>query len=133
MASPNNLASNGKELMKELFDVQFSSIVTTRMLPVIYGLALVLAGVQAVYSVIWAFEQNMWMGFLWLVVIAPAVFLAVVTAVRVVLELVLAIFRLLVMMESLSGKMDTMAGQIDVIQDDLPRIQFWKPRRKADS
>lgn len=132
MLNSDELLTNGKQLLGQLLDVQFTTVVTTRMLPVIYAVALVLAAMQSVYAVIWGFDHGLWMGILWLVVGAPALFIAIIMTVRVVLEVVLTIFRIAVMMETLAGQVDTMTGKIDVIQDDLPRIQFWKPRRKSE-
>lgn len=132
MSKFGNIKSDGSTLLVNLFDIQLRTVVTTRMLPAIYLLALILAGLMALYSVVWAFDKGWITGVFWLLIGGPALFIALITSVRVLLEFVLTVFRIAVMMESLGGQVDSMAGQIDELSEDLPRIQFWKPRRTKD-
>jgi hypothetical protein len=122
---------DGQSLLSGLFDLQFQTIVTTQMLPAIYGLAIALAGVASLYFVFWGFGHSWWMGTAWLLLFGPALFLAVIIAIRVTLEFVLTVFRIALFLETLGTQIDSIAAQTEEISDDLPRIQFWRSRRKA--
>ncbi len=123
------------EVLVGLADVQMRSIVTTRLAPAIYMLCV--AGVAAinVYLAALVFGYSLVLGLIWLLLIMPVLFISGVVVVRVALEVILSIFRIVVYMESLMDHVATLKGQTETIMDrteiiDLPRIQFWKPRRR---
>ena len=123
------------EVLVGLADVQMRSIVTTRLAPAIYMLCM--AGVAAinVYLAALVFGYSTVLGLIWLFLIMPVLFVSGVVVVRVALEVILSIFRIVVYMESLMDHVVTLKGQTETIMDrteiiDLPRIQFWKPRRR---
>ena len=73
------------------------------------------------------------LGLVWTFLIMPVLLISGVV-VRVALAMILSIFRIVVYVESLMDHVVTLKGQTDTIMDrteiiDLPRIQFWKPRR----
>jgi len=122
------------EVLVGLADVQMRSIVTTRLAPAIYMLCI--AGVAAInlYLAALVFGYSTMLGFVWTFLIMPVLFISGVVVVRVALEVILSIFRIVVYMESLMDHVVTLKGQTETIMDrteiiDLPRIQFWKPRR----
>ena len=78
-----------------LFDVSFKSLVTTRVIKVLYILSMILIGLSALFFVGAAFANNVAFGVVTLLVIAPLVSLLYLTYVRVLLELVIAIFRIM--------------------------------------
>lgn len=104
---------------RQLFDLQMRTVLTTRMLPVIYGLGIGFSACLAVYLTVMAFAERWYAGVFWLVLAGPLTFLVAVTALRVVLEFVLSVFRVAVHVEAV-------VAQTREIADDLPRIQFWK-------
>lgn len=123
------------EVLVGLADLQMRSIVTTRLAPAIYMLCV--AGVAAinVYLAALVFGYSLVLGLIWLLLIMPVLFISGVVVVRVALEVILSIFRIVVYMESLMDHVATLKGQTETIMDrteiiDLPRIQFWKPRRR---
>jgi len=129
-----DLVESCRQLVMGLFDLQFETIITTQMLPVIYGLALSLAGFASLYTVVWAFGQEWWLGLIWLLMAGPALFVALAITIRVVLEFVLTVFKLGVYVELLGNQVDSIAGQTEGIAEDLPRIRFWKSlTRRGDS
>lgn len=123
---PPGTREAARGFLKQLFDLQMREIVTTRMLPIIYALALAGAGLLSLYSIAWGFSQSWWAGVAWLIVIGPALFLAVVTTVRVLLEFVMTVFRIACYMEVLGNQIEGLSGQMEEIEEDLPRIQFWR-------
>ena len=78
-----------------LFDLSFSSFVTTKIIKVLYVLAIVIAGIIALAYTIAAFAADPVLGLLTLVILAPLGFLLYVIYTRVFLELIIVIFRIL--------------------------------------
>lgn len=79
--------------------------------------------------IFWAFEQSLISGLVWPGLLGPAMFLALIVTIRVLLEFVLTVFRIAFFLESLGGQVESIAGQAEDIHEDLPRIRFWnKPR-----
>ena len=123
------------DVLVGLTDVQLRTIVTTRMTPAIYVLCV--AGVAAInlYLAVLVFGYSLAIGLVWTLLIMPVLFVSGVVVVRVALEVILSIFRIVVHMETLMDHVSTLKGQTETIVDrteiiELPRIQFWKPRRK---
>jgi hypothetical protein len=114
-----------RDLLRNLFDFEMREIVTTRMLPLIYRVAVVAMAALVVLGVVTAFIQSVWMGLTWLL-FGPIVFLILVVVVRVFLEFVMAVFRMLVYIEILERRTSTIEGHTEEVVQDLPRIQFWK-------
>lgn len=121
-----SVSTAARRFLTQLFDLQMREIITTRMLPIIYGLAIAGAALMAVYSIVWGFSQSMWVGIAWLLIAGPALFLAIVTSVRVLLEFVLTLFRITRYLDVLGGQIEGISDQMDSIDEDLPRIQFWR-------
>ena len=63
------------------------------------------------------------------VVVGASVAVAVIL--RISLEFILTLFRLAVAVEDLEQSVQGIAGRTHEIAHDLPRIQFWKPRRRS--
>jgi hypothetical protein len=132
---PAGLLSETRRLVVGLMDVQFRQMLTPRMLPTIYLLGIVLAAMLTLYLIVHGFRDGWFTGLVWLLLLGPAVFLALVGALRIGLEIVLAIFRLVVHVERLDEVAHTIQGQTEEIAEDLPRIQFWRAfsrSRKAE-
>ena len=113
------------DLLRSLFDFEMREIITTRMLPIIYRFAVLAMAALTVLGIITAFLQSFWAGAVWLL-FGPVVFLMLVVVVRVFLEFVMAVFRMLVYIEILDRRTSTIEGHTEEVVQDLPRIQFWK-------
>jgi uncharacterized protein DUF4282 len=83
-----------KGFFGSLFDVSFTSFVTIRIIKVIYIITLVLIGLAALVFIVAGFADSVGAGLFVLVVAAPLVSLLYVIYVRVLLEIVIAIFRI---------------------------------------
>jgi hypothetical protein len=77
-----------------LFDVSFSSLVTTRVIKVLYVLSMIIIGLFALFFVVAAFSNSVAGGIIVLLVVAPLAALLYLIYVRVLLELVIVIFRI---------------------------------------
>jgi hypothetical protein len=116
---PQGLWPNLALFLHDLFDLEFRTLLTTRMLPFIYGLGIVLAALITAYTVLSVFRHSVVEGFVWLLFLGPLMFIGLVTALRITLEFVLAVFRMLWHVEQVTGK-------TDLILKDMPRFGFWK-------
>ena len=76
-----------------LFDFSFSEFVTTKIIKILYGILIVLAGIAALVAIIAGFIDSAGRGVLMLV-LSPLMFLLYVIMARVWLELVIVIFRI---------------------------------------
>lgn len=122
-----------RAFLRELFDFQFRSFVTTRMLPSIFVIGVINAGVIAVYFTVLGFQASTGMGVAWVLLFGPVTFLGIVLALRVVLEVVLVLFKLTVQVETIQGMASRIEGRTEVIVEDLPRIQFWRSPKRPKS
>jgi hypothetical protein len=105
-----------REFLRELFDFQFSTFLTTRMLPGVYGFGIVLAALFTIYVVVLRFRESTVEGLAWLV-IGPLMFLGLVTALRITLEFVLAVFRV-------AWYVEQVASHTEVVSKEIPRFGF---------
>ena len=121
-----------RDLVQGLLDFEFRTVVTTRLLPIVYRVAVTAIGIGVVWEIAQAFAISWIRGVLWLSILGPAVFLGLVTAVRVFLEFVISIFRVAVHVEYVSRRMVDIADQTEEIASDLPRIQFWRWGRRRE-
>jgi hypothetical protein len=129
------LLTETRRFVVGLSDVQFRQLLTPRMLPTIYVLGIALAAMLTLYLIVDGFRDGWLAGIVWLLLLGPAVFLALVGALRIGLEFLLAIFRLVLHVERLDEVAHTIQGQTEEIAEDLPRIQFWRAftrTRKTD-
>ena len=84
-----------KGFFGSLFDLTFASFITTKIIKVLYVLAIIIAGLIALAYVIFAFAADPVLGLLTLVILAPLGFLLYVIYTRVFLELIMVIFRIM--------------------------------------
>lgn len=76
-----------------LFDLSFSQFVTMSIIKILYILAIVLAGLFALFIVITSFISSI-VGGLIALVISPIIFLIYVLMARIWLEIIMVIFRI---------------------------------------
>jgi hypothetical protein len=118
-----------RDLLKNLFDVQMRNVITSRMMPLIYTFLLVFDAIGVAYLIVTAFRLSFGDGLIWLLLIGPVLFLAVMITIRVILELVMAAFRIAVRVEQVQVTAQNIAGSTEVFSE-LPRITFWRGFRK---
>ena len=81
--------------LASLFDVEFKSLITTKVIKVLYILSMIGIGLVALAFVVAAFNNNAAAGLLVLIIVAPLMALIYLIYVRVLLEIVIAIFRIM--------------------------------------
>ena len=88
------MKEKGKELFESLFDISFKTLVTPRVIKVLYALSIVAAGFLSIVLVIEGFSESAGRGILSLVFVSPLVFLILVISSRIVYELAIVVFRI---------------------------------------
>ena len=79
---------------RSLFDISFTSFITTKLIKVVYALNLVFVVVAAVVAAFAAFQEDTLLGIGVLLIGAPLVSLVYLVYVRLVLEFIIQIFRI---------------------------------------
>jgi hypothetical protein len=85
---------DSKGFFASLFDLSFSSLVTPKIIKIIYVITLIGIGLTAIFFIIAAFNQSSGFGAVTLLIIAPIFSLFYLVYARVFLEFFIAIFRL---------------------------------------
>ena len=80
------------DLLSTMFDTSFSTFITTRLIRVLYGLGLFVLGLIAIVGVLPAFALGIPDGLIMLGIAAIAFVLAAMSL-RVVLELIIVVFK----------------------------------------
>ena len=81
--------------LASLFDVEFKSLITTKVIKVLYILSMIVIGLAALAFVAAAFANSVAGGLIVLLIVAPLVALLYLIYVRVLLEIVIAVFRIM--------------------------------------
>lgn len=110
-APPSGVWGLVREFLRELFDFQFTTFLTTRMLPGVYGFGILLAAMFVAWFLVLRFRESTVEGLVWLVA-APILFLGLVTALRITLEFVLAVFRVAWYVEQVASHTETVSKEI---------------------
>jgi hypothetical protein len=103
---------------RDLFDLQFRTFLATRMMPGVYAFGIFLAAVFSLYVTALRFRASAWEGLAWLV-LGPAMFVGLVTALRITLEFVLAVFRV-------AWYVEQVATHTETVSQELPRFGFLR-------
>ncbi len=115
-----------------LFDLEFKHTLTTRMVPIIYTLGILSFAILALSIGVLGFRISFWAGLFYLFVVAPAAFLATVLAMRVALEFVLSVFKLLEVTEAMYRKtaemdqnLERLTTRVEDVSSVIPRLPAW--------
>ena len=100
-----------KGFFASLFDVSFSSLITTKVIKVLYVLSMVLIGLMALVIVASAFTQSVGAGVFTLLILAPLAALLYLIYVRVILEVIICVFRIMETNVELVGLQRAATGQ----------------------
>lgn len=83
-----------KGFFGSLFDISFSSLITTKVIKVLYVISLIVIGLFALFFIIGAFVQSAGLGILTLIIFAPLGALLYAVYTRVILEFIIVVFRI---------------------------------------
>jgi hypothetical protein len=114
------------EFGRSLCDFEFRELLTPRLMPTLYLLAIAASAYAVVAYAIDGFVASLTLGLTRALLVGPFAFLVLVTLSRVALELCAVVFRIAVHINEMAGHTEDIAG-------GLPRIQFWKsPKRRGE-
>ena len=82
------------DLLRALFSLSFNQWVSLKLVKFLYGLSILSAGLIAIFFVMMGFKISMWFGIFSLFIGAPLIFLLIVIYSRILLEMILVIFRM---------------------------------------
>jgi hypothetical protein len=93
---PGTGAAGGsaKGFLPSLFDFSFSSFVATKVVKVLYVLIVLIAGLYTLFLLALGFRAGTGVGLLFLLVVCPLFFIVFVAVYRVLLEVMVVIFRM---------------------------------------
>jgi len=114
-----------EDFVRGLADLEFRSLMTPRMMPALYLLAIIASAWAVVAYTIEGFTVSSTQGWVRALLIAPVGFVVLVTLARVALELCLVIFRIAVHINKMAGHTEEIAG-------GFPKITFWKSFKRKD-
>jgi hypothetical protein len=83
-----------KCFFSSLFDVSFSEFITPKIIKIVFILGIIGSGISAISMIATAFAKSTGMGIVTLVIGAPLVFILMVIAIRIYLELIIIFFRI---------------------------------------
>ncbi len=80
--------------LRTLFDLKFDNLVTVKVVKFVYVLVLIVATLYYIAVTIVAFRVSSALGAVWLLIVGPIAFLVYVVLWRLLLELVIAVFKI---------------------------------------
>ena len=84
-----------KGFLPSLFDVSFSNLITPRVIKVLYVLSMIVIGLMALAFIAAAFSESAAAGLFTLIVLAPLAGLFYLIYARVILEVIICLFRIM--------------------------------------
>jgi hypothetical protein len=103
-----------KGFFQRLFDLEFKEFVTTRIVSTLYVIAIIVSALFSLGIIIDGFSGSFFTGLIKLIIIAPLTFLLTVISARVILEVVMVIFKISENISLLAEKKPT-----DVLSDEI--------------
>ena len=117
----------GLYLRTLLFDLNFQHYISLQIIPVCYLLVLIATAGGLAFLVVTQFMQNIWFGLFYLCA-SPMIFLIWVSLCRVVLELLIVVFRITAQLDHVSSMNDSL-GEVTALTRPLSRLFQPKPTR----
>jgi hypothetical protein len=87
-----------------LFDFSFTDFVTSRIIKILYGLSIFLIGLATLAFVIFSFGASPATGIFMLLIVGPLIFILGVIYTRILLEIIIVLFRIAEHTATMAGK-----------------------------
>ena len=127
------------EFVRALFDFSFSEVITLRMLPLLYGLALIACLAAALLIFVNTASHSLWRGMFYLIFVAPIFFIFAMAAIRSLLEFFSAVFRMQTLMvdmnkglEGLEHYMEALSGQMQELNHHITQMSHHMEHMRKD-
>jgi len=123
-----------KGFLASLFDFSFSSLITTKIIKVIYVISMIVIGLLALGFTLAAFRASPVIGVLTLIVLAPLGAVIYVIYIRVILEVVIALFRIMENTQQLvaQGGLSGSASAASASLSDAPTPGLGQPTSPSE-
>jgi len=108
------LQSEAKGFFASLFDLSFSSLITTKIIKVMYVITLALIGLAYLAFTLSAFSADPGAGALVLFIVGPLIALFYIVYARVFLEIVIALFRIMESNVEMAGLMRSQSQPVAI-------------------
>lgn len=115
----------GLYLRTLLLDLNFKHYISLQIIPLCYLLVLISTAGGLAFLVVTQFMKDAWLGLFYLC-LAPFLFLISVSICRVVLELLIVVFRITAQLEHVSSMNDSL-GEVTALTRPLSRLFQPKP------
>lgn len=119
--------SIGLYLRTLLFDLSFQHYISLQIIPLCYLLVLISSAGGLAFLVVTSFIKNVWLGLFYLC-LSPMIFLIWVSICRVVLELLIVVFRITAQLDHVSSMNDSL-GEVTALTRPLSRLFQSKSAR----
>lgn len=121
----------GLYLRTLLFDLNFNHYISLQIIPLCYLFVLISTTGGLVFLIVTGFMDNPWLGLFYLS-LSPVIFLLVVSACRMVLELLTVIFRITVQLDEVSVMRESVdkLSEVTALTRPLARLFQTKPVRE---
>ncbi len=127
------------EFIRALFDFSFAEVITLKMLPLMYGLAIIALFVGTLALSFEIFTYSIWRGIAYLIFVAPIFFIFGMAAVRSILEFFSAVFRMQALMvgmnsglEKLEQQMSQLSGQMTSLNQHIVQMSNHMEQMRKD-
>lgn len=90
-----NPLENPQAFARALFDLRFTKFITTKIVPILFILGCIAIAMSYLTAVVTAFSHHVSTGLLVMLVVGPVMSLIYVVFLRVLLEVVIVLFRIL--------------------------------------
>ncbi len=109
--------------LTELFDFQFKEVMTVKMLPLIYGVAILSIAATTLYLGIHAALTSYLLGIVYCAFIAPVFFIFSISAVRTTLEFFSALFSVQHQMQKMNMSMEIIGSQLKKMNENTTSME----------
>ena len=116
-----------KGFFGSLFDLSFTSLVTTRIIKVLYVLAIIVIGIYALIFIAGGFSNSTSAGVLVLLILAPLFALVSLIYTRVLLEVIIALFRIMENTSELVVRASALTPSIPILPPSVPPQSVGAP------
>jgi hypothetical protein len=86
-------AAEASGFLSSLFDLSFTTFITTKLIKILFVISIILAACGSLFVVVSGFTMGALQGILALVIVAPLLFFFYVIYARVIMEVLIVIFR----------------------------------------
>jgi len=104
-----------KGFLGTLFDFSFSEFITTKVIKVLLGLAMIANAIITIAMIVGAFQAG-WLGGILVIILSPLIYLVLMLFSRIYLELIIVIFRIAENLMAIREKLG--AKEIEIVSED---------------